>query len=446
MRRVTLPALALLALAATSLRAQGPPPPPAPSLLGADGAVYRVLRGAYRDLLPNPPANLAANPVLVLEVAKNGVTTRSLVPGSDGPTAEAAVGLAADASRVYLLWGDGKQIDVAGWTDQGWDPGYAVDVDPSSTKVNPQLVATTDTFPVALPDGSTTTVTRTILHLMWTDSGSAGTRILYTAIVSQQGQLQRSNRVLDLQQLAGASTGVDGGGSVPANLLQHPQLRPGRDGKSVVVGIASASGALATLELRPVGGDVTSFADSARAVTIETGLQNPGASRSDVIAKARAVTIETGRNLFKSGIADLVAQSFWDGFSTATATDLDDAAETAAWAAIDQGAGLLTLPAKADSDTELQEVASPEDGAAGRQVLDVRHASLRTLPAVPDGDVRLFLSPDGDDAAVAWAGTNFVRYRESNGSGWGAVQTLWLTPTLGREDAFALVQQRMESQ
>src|SRR4051794_20439045 len=172
MRRVLLPVLLATLLGAAG-RAQD-----VPSLLGSSGEVYRVLRGSYRDLFPAAPPGQAANPVLALEVTHDGHALRTLVPGTDGPGLEQAAALAADGNRVYLLWGDGSNVTVSGWTAAGWDAPFTLDLDPQSSKLNPQMVATTDRFPVVGGDGQTVEVQRTILHLVWLDRRTSGDRLL----------------------------------------------------------------------------------------------------------------------------------------------------------------------------------------------------------------------------------------------------------------------------
>jgi hypothetical protein len=272
MRRSVSPLFLSLLGIAGALSAQLPPPP-APSLLGAAGEVYRVQRGAYRDLFPGAAST---NPVLALEVARDGQPLRrTLIPGSDGPEPEQAVALAADGDHVYVLWGDGHRMIASGFRGDGWDDAYPLDLDAASQKMNPQVVTTRDRFDAPTGGaGESVSVQRTVLHLVWLDRGVAGDRVLYTALVSEGGVLQRANRVVDLQQLAAGNAGVAPTAAAPQMLRQRPQLRPGRDGKSALVGLVDRDGGeLVTLELRPVGGDITAYADFARAVVIETGRQ-----------------------------------------------------------------------------------------------------------------------------------------------------------------------------
>ncbi|HEV8629000.1 MAG TPA: hypothetical protein VGV61_01700 [Thermoanaerobaculia bacterium] len=445
MRRI-LPAILLaLVLAAPALRADEGPPQPAPSLLGAGGEVYHVQRGLYRDLFANPPAALAGNPVLALDVVRDGKTRRTLVPDSEGPAAEQAAALVAGAGGVYLLWGDGRQMTVVGFADDAWGEPYTLELDAMSTKLNPQLITTTDRFS-ALGDDQPVAVERTILHLVWLDRGAAGDRVLYTALVIENGVLRRVNRVFDLQQIAGGGdAGLGTAGTAPASLQQGPQLRRGRDGKSAVAGFVDRDGGeLVTLELRGVGGDLVGMADKARVVIIDIGRKYPGASRSEIADKARMVVIEIGRAVLKPAVGDFVAAAFLASVAGSDpGVPLEAAAGQAAQVTVEQGASLLTLPAKDDTRTEILEAAGVEDGAGPRELLDLRHASRRPLPALPPADVRLFLSADGGQASLAWGGAGFVRYRETTPEGWSSLRTLALGPAFSRDDAFALVAKRL---
>src|SRR5262245_29437254 len=100
MRRLVAAALlTALAAAPVTLRAAG-------GVLGASGEVYRVQTGTYKSLFANAPAGSETNPVLALEVTRDGKVQRLLVPGTDGPEAEQAPALAVDHSNnaVYLVW------------------------------------------------------------------------------------------------------------------------------------------------------------------------------------------------------------------------------------------------------------------------------------------------------------------------------------------------------
>ena len=62
------------------------------------------------------------------------------------------------------------------------------------------------------------------------------------------------------------------------------------------------------------------------------------------------------------------------------------------------------------------------------------------------GDVKLFLSPRAQEASIAWSVPSAVRYRETQGGGWDPLRSLALGPTLSRDQAFKLVEKRLDEQ
>src|SRR6185436_18024165 len=150
-----------------------------------------------------------------------------------------------------------------------------------------------------------------------------------------------------------------------------------------------------------VTGELVSFADKARAQVIETGIQNPGMGRRGIAEKARAQVIETGRKLMRREVSDYLANVFLDGFGdSAPGVALEDAAEWARAQVIETGVSLR----RGIADKALADVIEigRSDGTGGTShLLDVRQASRRELPPLPDKDLRVFLSQKGDDAAVA---------------------------------------------
>lgn len=424
------------------------------AMLGANGEFYRVRSGTYESLFADPPAGMATNPVLALDVEKSGGSQRLLVPGTDGIEVERSPALNVDPStnKVYIVWEGTRTIhsvlDLISYSADGFGDVFEFSGDAFSIKTNPQLATTLETYQTFSEDGEVVAATRRILHLAWRDDGGTGVRHLYTAVVIEDGSLLRTNSIFDLEELA--TTDDAGSGdeeAVPAALLQKPELRSGRDGQSVVVGfVGPASRRLATLELRAVTGELVSFGDKARASIIDTGHRNPGASRRAVADKARASIIDTGRRLFRSEVARFLADTFLDDFAgSADELTLEDAADEARASIIDTGVSLRRGIADR-AHSKVIEIAQSETPGSVNHLLDVRRASRRQLPTLPDRPLRMFLSQSGDEAALAWPVDGAVQYRESGADGgWGAVQTLPLGPSLTVDDAYALVQQRIGS-
>jgi hypothetical protein len=419
--------------------------------LGATAEVYRVKTGTYKALFANAPAEEANNTVLALDVTRGGTLQRLLVPGTDGPEVEQDPALTIDRSnnRVYLVWEGRRNIhsllNLVGYTTaDGFGDIFEISGDAFSTKSNPQLATTLDEYQVLGSDDQPVTARRTILHLVWYDDGGFGQRELYTPLVIENDELLL-NRIFDLTELA---TGQPASGtavsSAPAALLQSPQIRSGRDGQSVVIGFVDpSSGDLESFELRSVTGELVSFAEKARIQIIETGRANPGATRSQIAEKARIQIIETGRRLLRADVAEYLAQAFIANLSGSDPNDtLDDSADKARIQIIETGVSLRRGIADKSTRVHVVEIGRSSDDLGSSHLIDLRLASHRALPSVPDAGVRLFLSAKGDEAALAWSTAGSVLYRESDGDAWGPQRSLALGPSLALADAFALVDQR----
>jgi hypothetical protein len=425
----------------------------ASSAIGASGELYSLQSGTYRSLFGEVPAGDLDNEVLALDVVRDGATQRLLVPGTEGPERERWPALTVDraTNRVFLVWEAQRPnfplsvLNLIAFSNEAsWGNVFQFAADPFSYKSNPQLATTLDRYQMFGADGEVVSATRTILHLAWYDDDGGRQRVLYTPLVVEGGEVLQSNRVFDLPELA---FGTEAPNAAPASaeMRRRPQVRSGRDGQSVVIAfVAPDSDVLSSLELRSVTGELVSFADKARAQVIETGLQNPGLGRRALADKARAQVIETGRRLMRREAADYLARVFLDWFGDSTTdVSLEDAAEKARAQVIETGVSLR----RGIADKALANVIEigRSDGTGGTShLLDVRKASRRALPPLPESDLRLFLSQNGDDAAVAWEVAGTVRYHESTADGgWGPVRTLALGPALSDEEAFALVARRL---
>lgn len=422
------------------------------AMLGGNGELYRVRTGTYASLFADAPAGAAGNPVLALDIEKNGGSRRVLVPGTDGLESERSPALTVDpaTNEVYIVWegqrGIHSVLDLISYSAEGFGDVFEFSGDPFSIKTNPQLATTLDAYQTLSDDGDVVTAKRTMLHLVWFDDGVLGERDLYSAIVIEDGSLLRTNTIFDLEELA-ADEATDGAAaSAPAALVRKPEVRSGRDGQSVVVGfVGPQGGRLAALELRSVTGELVSFADKARASIIDTGHRNPDASRRALADKARASIIDTGRRLFRAEVAKFLTDTFLAVISGSTdEVTLEEAADEARASIIDTGVSLRRgITDRAHS--KVVEIAQSETPGSVNHLLDVRRATRRDLPALPDSALRVFLSQSGDNTALAWPVEGAVQYRESAADGWGPVQTLTLSPALGVDDAYALVQQRVSS-
>jgi hypothetical protein len=421
------------------------------TLLGSAGEVYTVQRGAYGALFVGDlPDGASGYPVLALDVVKDGQLKRLLVPGTDGPEDERDATLAFDSvgNRVYVVWQSERVFTVAGYgagSDQGWQQPVDLAGDPASTKRNPQLATSVVRYLRLDAEGNRLPASRVVLHLVYSEDGAGGERLLYTAAAIEGGAVLPAPAAFELRALAGSAPPLANAPAAPASLRQRPAARHGRDTENVGLGFIDADrGELVTLELRPIDADLHCFADKARAVIIDLIDRNPGIPRDVLADKARAVIIDLARRLMHPVVADFLSRSFLERLA-ADATQQARAAADAAWAkAINDG---ITLQqGSAAGNRRLIELAAADADGTSR-ALDLRWVSRRALPPLPaEGDLKLFLSPRAQEASVAWNTAGAVRYRETKGGGWDSQRTLALGPTLSRDQAYKLVEQRLDEQ
>jgi hypothetical protein len=440
MRRIT---AVLLAASIASLVPSTAHAGDADRLLGADGAVYSVQRGVYKTLFPNPPSGWGDNVVLALDIVRDGKLQRVLVPGTDDAEAEhsAALALERTTNNGYIVWAGDGVLNLIGFSIEGWSEILELSGDPSSIKRNPQLTTTVDRYQRIGPDGELVAASRTILHLVWFDQGSAGDRVLYTPVVIEDGNILRANRIFDLAELSGEEGPGDGG---PTSVGERPQVRGGNG--AVAIGfVPPRSRDLVTVELRSIGGELAFLGDKARAVVIDWGRSNPGLPRHAIADEARAVVIDWGHRLLRPSAADLLAKTFLDHFAASDpAVPLEEAADQARGRMLDEGVA-LRLATASQGAPHVLELARGDAVGSTSHLLEVRPAVRRALPEALAAEVpaRIVLSPTGTDAALAWNEGDAVSYQETTADGWSEVQGLTLDSALDLDQAFTLLEQRL---
>ena len=445
--------LALLAFGGAALLAASPAAAgDGRTLLGSAGEVYTVQRGAYGSLFVGDlPEGAGGFPVLALDVVKDGQLKRFLVPGTGGPEDERDATLAFDSvgNRVYVVWQSERVFTVAGYgaqgDHQGWQQPVDLAGDPATTKRNPQLATSVVRYVKLDAEGNKVPASRVVLHLVYQEDSAGLERLLYTAAAIESDRVLPAPAAYELRALAGNAPAIANAPAAPASLRQRPVARHGRDTENVGLGFIDADrGELVTLELRPIDPDLHCFADKARAVIIDLIEREPGISHAVLVDKARAVIIDLARRLMHPVVADFLSRSFLERLA-ADATQELRAATDAAWAkAINDGINLQQ--GSAAGNRRLIELAAADPDGTSR-ALDLRWVSRRTLPPLPaEGDIKLFLSPRAQEASIAWNTATAVRYRETHAGGWDPMRSLALGPTLTRDQAYKLVEQRLDEQ
>jgi hypothetical protein len=101
---------------------------------------------------------------------------------------------------------------------------------------------------------------------------------------------------------------------------------------------------------------------------------------------------------------------------------------------------VLEIPAEVDANGD--PVADP--GAASHH-LAVREMAAWPLPGTGPGALRLFLSRNARHALVSWEDGDRIYYRETGEAGWSDVYMLHLGPSLDRDKAYALLDERVRN-
>ncbi|HSL84219.1 MAG TPA: hypothetical protein VLF66_15710, partial [Thermoanaerobaculia bacterium] len=292
----------------------------------------------------------------------------------------------------------------------------------------------------------------------------AETGYFYTPVLLENGRYLGWNPVVALGELD-PSPAAEDSGAVPADLLRTPEIAPGRDLHSVVVGFFHPrSGRVVTAEVRLIPGEIGFIADDFRGQIIEIGARG----RAELPAlgdKFRGQIIESGHRLNGGVMAhfgERARSAFLDLLEGSAGRPVEASADDFRGQIIEIGARLTGGPGGGIL-AELVEIAPPEapaDGAEGAEGVDpaapaVRHLllvqSVAAHPAPPLGEVsaRMFLSEDGERVLVGWLQRNKVFYTETvdepaqGEAPWSPVRFLTLTDDLGPFEAAGILEARV---
>ena len=446
MRRAFLLAVAFSAVAAASVPAAEAPP----MALGNGGEVFRIVQGAHGSIVPGAPAATAGNAALALEVTRPGHgVERQLIPGTDDAAVEKYPALSVDrtSNTVFVVWEAVETIHstlhLTAFDDAGdWSATLELTGDPFSFKTRPQLVATADDYLTLDESGEAVTHNRVILHIVWWDQGGDGERALYTSLLAKDGVLEPTWDVYPLIDFLPAAGSVGNG---PVGFYSMPQVFSADDRRAAIISFGDRGGnRVATIEVAAVPGSLVALADEARAQIIDTGRNFVG-PRSAFAAKARAQIIDTGRRLVAPEVAAFLATATADLILAAEAdVSFEALAEKARAQIIDTGARLTRGPRLMVDKSTTHIVEGDPVAEQGGRLSQFRILSVRETPHLPERAVRTLTSGTGEDLVLAWDVDGAVRYRQSHGEGWSDVRTLTLDASLSREQAYEILQKRLD--
>ena len=420
-----------------------------PTALGSQGRVYRVLEGTYGELFPGAPAASAANPVLALESVETGKKpVRRLVPGTEDSASEKFPALSVDPTTndVFLVWEKRtwvySTLHLTVASGDRWSKVFDLYGDGLSTKLNPQVATTTETYQVLESGGELASKTRTVLHLVWFDSGGYGERTLYVPLVFHDGAFLADWQVFSLADFLPPAESAS---AAAPQLVRAPSVRAARGGDGVVIAFAdSLSGRLAVVESRPVTGSLVGFADEARHQVIDVG--RTVTDRRAIVDKARHQVIDVGRRMLGRELGDVLAQRFLDAVGGSDpAESLASVVDKARHQVIDVGVRLgdPRPRAKVAASQVVLDMAHGVETADSSNLASFQLTFLAAAPWVPNREVRLLPSHAGEDLVLAWDLESALRYRQSEADGWSEVLSLALDADLTREQAYDILDRRL---
>ncbi len=448
-------AAGLLALPALASRQE--------AVLGNDGELYTVKTGTYGALFPGGRDADPGNSVLALEIARHGEPPqRLLVPDTWDKAVDSspAVFFETDASTVLLVWESRLSsvefsVRLASFDGSRWAPTIEVS---NSTKSSPQLAATLqiasthDSYKEKDAEGKPVVKHRRVLHLTWSQESADGisNEAFYTPVIIDEGTFIGVNPIFRLNSFDRSND--QPAGAVAAELVRSPMVQAGDDNKTVIVSFTSAvTGRLIALEVDVLPGQIRRMADKARAYIIDLGAQKP--DLATVAAKARDYFVSRAGD-FQPEVARSIAELLYahildQGSPPGPVNELKPIADDARAYIIDLGAKfssgqvLKSVPAQL-----IQILEKPAEGGEDlppAHLLQVRTASSRPAPAIGPGAVRVFVSETGANALVSWAGKDRVFYRDSQGNGWSDVRELKLSDSFDLNQAYDVLDQRVQN-
>lgn len=439
------------------------------SILGSEGEIYRLRAGTYGELFPDGAATAAEHPVLALEIEHLEAPTETLlIPGTEGEDLEKSPHLLLEPSTetLYLVWVNRlnflhSNLNLISLGEDGFSEVIEVYGNPYLSKDAPQLAVTRDTYTIDPVDGEGEPVQhhRTVIHLIWMERLSeVEEQVLYSPLIIVDGSYIGSNPVYEVESFGQATLEADGlgAGDGSSTARQLPAIQAGSDDHSVVLAyVDRATGQLVSLEIDLLPGELSHLADLVRAQLVDVGHRyDPRAPKRlhNLSDLARAQLVDVGYRFhptFVAHLADELEQFILGLAATEKAeAEIDVLADLVRAQLVDVGyrlnAGLR--PQQDLARAQLVDVGYRHSPRGQRHDLEVHVASHRPLPPVGEGEVFVYLSNSGEDALIAWEESeDLVRYWESTETEWTESHALRLGDELGRNEAHALLLQRIQS-
>lgn len=431
------------------------------TVLGARGELYQLHSGSYADLFPGGRGAAPDAKVLALDVLRpDSEPQRFLVPETQGGHEETLPALVYEdeSKSLFLVWVSRINalhsiFKLASFDGSRFSTPIDVTGNAFAAKAAPQITITRDSFTDTDSAGLPVVKRRSILQLVWEEQTEQGLyETFYTPIILEDGVYLGWNPVFRLNEFDRAAAA---GTPVPGNLLLAPALQNGDDERTIIVGFTSArTGRLTTIQVDILPRELVRLSDQIRSTIIDTGtrLNYPGNLR-ELASQVKAAILSRGSAFHQEmleAISNKVYNQILGAGSSQTLVSLSGGIRSTiidtGFKFSDRGLRPNQRDIGATRTVEVSRgVGQTGPTAAGpSHLLQFRVSSSRIAPNVDnDAPVRLFLSSDGSEAAVAWTQADRVVYRDTKSQeDWSEARELRLSPNFNLDRALQVLEQR----
>lgn len=428
--------------------------------LGFSGVIYVARNGTCEELLSECAAGASDYPVVVVDLLAAGEEPRRLLlPTTDDSLVEGVPTLFVESASdtLYVVWESRIGPDVSlvnlAWLREGeWSEVIEVSGDSEPLKGPPKVEITRDTFVLANENGEDQEHLRSLLHLAWSEQREENVEAFYTAIVLEDATYLGANSVFNLSKLDPNRAPEEPAG-VPANLLYAPQLRPGRDHRTVIVGLANpASERFLSFEIRLIPGELTELAQLVILEILANGSQLTPESLASLADRIGGHIVDVGFR-FHPGLIGSLADSVRSLILSQPSPAPDGIAalsERIGGHIVDVGARMLDggvfsngAPPKVDL---FLSASPPTDGQFPGLVPHLVRLQLvddRPIPPVGANQAAFYVSQNGTKSVVSWMRKGNLHYRETRGDGWTAIRRIELGGPIDAAMAERILRQRV---
>ena len=408
-------------------------------VVGANGELLKIQSGIYADLFPGGGGADPDASVLALDSIVGDSLQRFLVPHTESIWAESSARLISDepAGVNYLLWearinGVHPLLRLVAFDGEGFGEVQEITAGVFATKGEPKLRVTHDSH----GEGEDAHE-RTVLHVSWWEEHQSAKEKRYASLMLEDGLFVDADVVVDLSSLLSET---DQGASTVSPLDPLIQMQTGPHKDVVLLGFTDPHlGRVVSLSIEVLPQALSRLSDNIRA---ELEALGPNADNLAVYAAVERAIDEMAGEFHEVGLElirrDLLA--YLDELIAEGPSDVPLPSKLGGrviWIGAKIGRTGLANP----GEPQLMEIA----GSEGRSHhLAVTQIASWDTPEVGTTKPQIFLSRDGSEALVAWAGEGgeAVYYRVSESGSWGGVHSLRLQSGMDIDDALRLLETR----